>query len=183
MTHPPASRLVVGTPDTITHLLAQPSWPEWDAAVIMLSRLMAADSHVIATAAAKLPIAKTARRDVALRRLDLERSLVALHGRAHGDASVSGLDPAAVQRRALIAAGEYLAARDDLAREVLAGLDDEAATALADRWSAALADGATRPHPWLTGKRAQGAIGFHWARFLDRMRDTLDSRPTARRAA
>jgi hypothetical protein len=178
-----ASKLIVGTPDSITHLLAQPSWDQWDAAVIILSRVMAADSYLLPPAAERLPDVRTRLRDLADRRLDLERSLEVLFGRVHGDARVAGLQLRDLQQRTVTAARQYLAIRDDLARKILGTLDDDGAAVLAGRWSDAATRGATRPHPWLAGRYTTGAIGFHWTRLWDRMRDTLDSRPTGSRAA
>jgi hypothetical protein len=178
-----ASRLIVGAPDSITHLLSQPSWEQWDVAVIVLSRLMAADAYVLAPVAERLSDVQTPLRDLAARRLDLERSLVALFGRVHGDARVAGLQLPDVLQRTLSTARQYLAVRDDLAREILGALDDDAAAKLAGRWSDAVTNGATRPHPWLAGRHTPGAIGFRWTRLWDRMRDALDSRPTGSRAA
>jgi hypothetical protein len=184
MTRQPASNLVVGAHGTITHLLSQPSWDQWDAAVVMLSRLMAADAYVLApTVARHLPEGQNLLQDLAGRRLDLERSLLALYSRVHGDARVAGLPLDAVQRRALTATEDYLAVRDDLAVLLFDHLDDSTAGSVASRWLAALTNAATRPHPWLASRRTQGAIGFHWARLWDRMRDTLDSRPTGSPAA
>src|SRR5882757_5265883 len=85
------SELIVGAPDSITHLLSQPSWEQWDAAVIMLSRLMAADAYVLAPVAERLSDVQTPLRDLAARRLDLEHSLVALFGRVHGDVRFASL--------------------------------------------------------------------------------------------
>jgi hypothetical protein len=177
------SELVVGAPDSIIHLLAQPSWEEWDAAVIMLSRLMAADTYVLAPAAERVPDLRSVLRDLADRRLDLEHSLEALFGRVRGDGRVAGLQLRDVQQRTLNAARRYIADRDHLARELLKSLDDDAAVKLAKRWSDAVTSGATRPHPWLAGRHTTGAIGFRWARLWDRVRDALDSRPTGSRAA
>src|SRR3954447_4986452 len=103
-----ASKLIVGGPDSITHLLSQPSWEQWDAAVIMLSRLMAADAYVLAPAAGRLSDGQTPLQDLAARRLDLARSLVAHFGRVHGDARVAGLQLPDVQQRTLTAARQYL---------------------------------------------------------------------------
>jgi hypothetical protein len=178
-----ASQLIVGAPDSITHLLAQPSWDQWDAAVIMLSRVMAADSYLLVPAAERLPDGRNRVRDLADRRLALERSLEALFGRVHGDARVAGLQLRDLQRHTLSAVRQYLAIRDELAAAILGTLDDDGATKLASRWSDAVTSGATRPHPWLVGRHTTGAIGFHWTRLWDRMRDTLDSRPTGSRAA
>jgi hypothetical protein len=177
------SELIVGAPDSITHLLAQPSWEQWDAAVIMLSRVMAADTYVLVPAAERVSDLQTILRDLAERRLVLERSLEVLFGRVRGDGRVAGTHLPDVQRRTLTAAREYLAVRDVLARELLETLDDDAATKLARRWSDAVISGATRPHPWLAGRHTTGALGFHWTRLWDRMRDALDSRPTGSRAA
>lgn len=179
-----ASNLIVGAHDSITHLLAQPSWDQWDAAVIMLSRLMEADVHVLASAVHDhLPDGHRALGDLSGARLELERSVSALHGRVHGDARLAGLELTGVQNRALNAAREYLVMRDDLARQLLEAVDAPTAERLAERWSDAVAKGATRPHPWLASRPTQGVIAFHWTRLWDRMRDTLDSRPTGEHAA
>jgi hypothetical protein len=183
MTNQSSSNLIVGAHDSITHLLAEPSLEEWDAAVIMLSRLMAADLYLLAPVAERLPDVQTAAQEVAARRHDLEGSLLELYGRVHGDGRVAGLLLPDVQQQALTAARQYLAVRDDLARQLLDALDDEAAARLARRWSVAVTNGATRPHPWLSGRHTQGAIGFRWTRLWDRVRDTLDSRPTGSHAA
>ena len=179
MTQLPQQTLTIGAHDSITHLLAQPSWDQWDAAVIMLSRLMAADAHVLAPAVDDhLPAARGALQDLAAERLELEHSVSALYGRVHGDARTAGLPLPDVQERTITAARRYLTLRDDLAEKLLDVLDDRAAAKLATRWSDAIAKGATRPHPWLTSRSTQGPIGYHWTRLWDRIRDTLDSRPT-----
>jgi hypothetical protein len=124
MTRQQESNLVVGAHGTITHLLSQPSWDKWDAAVVMLSRLMAADTYVLAPAVDRhLPDGRNRLQDLAGRRQDLERSLFALYNRVHGDARAAGLSLDAVQRRALTAAGRYLEARDDVATSLFNGLD------------------------------------------------------------
>jgi len=179
MTRQAASTVVVGAHGTITHLLSQPSWDKWDAAVVMLSRLMAADAHVVAPAVARhLPEGNDHLQEFTARRLDLERSLSALYDRVHGDARVAGLPLEVVQRQTLATAGQYLTVRDELADRLFDRLDADTGATIASRWSAAVTNAPTRPHPWLMGRRKQGAIAFHSARLWDRTRDLLDSRPT-----
>ena len=181
---PPPTNLIVGPHEWITHLLSDPSPARWDAAVTMLSRLMAADAHVLTRAvAAQLPDAQAVLRDLAQGRLDLEWALLVLHDRIHGDGRVAGRSLTGLQRHAVRAAADYLALRDSAARDLLEVVDDDTAHALFTRWSAATANGSTRPHPWLARRRTQGSIGFHLAARWDRVRDTLDSRPTGRPTA
>ena len=170
---------IVGQRDWITHLLSEPVPAHWDAAVTTLSRLMAADAHELApTVAAHLPDARTVLGDLAARRLDLENALLVVYGRVHGDGRVAGLPLPGVQLHALTAATQYFEIRDRVVRQLLGAIDEGTATTLTAQWSIAASNGATRPHPWLTRRRTQGSVGYHWASLWDRVRDTLDSRPT-----